>query len=77
MCWRLCPHNQRNLKSKDRFRGKKEALYSKARQMWIAIEQIKKRKENTLESRYSMLVVIKAVVQIYWCRSFNCNTVEW
>lgn len=35
------------------------------------------KKENTMEPRFSMLVVIKAVVQIYWCRSFNCNTVEW
>lgn len=31
---------------------------------------------NALESRYSIFVVIKAVVQIYWWRSFNCNTVE-
>lgn len=35
------------------------------------------KKENTMEPRFGMLVVIKAVVQIYWCRSFNCNTVEW
>ena len=35
------------------------------------------RKKNFLESRYSILVVIKALVQIYWCRSFNRNTVEW
>lgn len=36
-----------------------------------------KEKKNLLESRYSILVVIKALVQIYWWRSFNCNTVEW
>lgn len=60
---------------KARFELKTKLAYFKPRQMWLAVEQIKK--ENTLESGYSMFVVIKAVVQIYWCRSFNCNTVEW
>lgn len=35
------------------------------------------RGKNLLESPCSILVVIKALVQIYWWRSFNCNTVEW
>lgn len=36
-----------------------------------------KGKKNLLESRHSILVVIKVVVQIYWCGSFNRNSVEW
>lgn len=35
------------------------------------------KEKNLLESGYSILVVIKTLVQIYWCRSFNGNTVEW
>lgn len=34
------------------------------------------REKNLPECRCSVLVVIKALVQIYWGRSFNCKTVE-
>ena len=52
--------------------GQKSYTQCKGRQVEILFKG-----KNLLEPTCSVLVVIKGLVQIYWRRSFNCNTVEW